>query len=67
MTWRNATWAVWALLGAAAVVLAALSVARRGGVREPFGPLRAYLADHRVARVALVVAWMWAGWHFFAR
>jgi hypothetical protein len=67
MTWRNATWAVWALLGAAVVVLSALSVAGRGGVREPFGPLRAYLPDHRVARVALVVVWMWAGWHFFAR
>lgn len=67
MTWRDATWAVWALLGAVVVVLVALSVVGRGGVRSPFPPLRAYLADHRLARVVAVVAWMWAGWHFFAR
>lgn len=67
MTWHTATWVVWAVLGGAAAVLAVLSVTRRGAVRGPFGPLRAYLADHRLARVAAVMAWMWAGWHFFAR
>jgi hypothetical protein len=67
VTWRDASWAAWALIGAATVVLTALSVARRGGVRGPFAPLRTYLADHPVARTAAVVGWMWVGWHFFAR
>lgn len=67
MTWRAASYAVWALLGAAVVVLAVLSVARRGGVTGPFAPLQRYFAAHRVVRVAAVVAWMWVGWHFFAR
>lgn len=68
MSWRTASFAVWALLAAAALVLAALSVAGRGGVaRRPLAPLVAYLSGHRVARVAAVVGWMWLGWHLFAR
>jgi hypothetical protein len=67
MTWRSATYAVWALLGFAALVLAALSVVWRRGVTGPFGPVRAFFAWHRAARVVAVLAWMWLGWHFFAR
>lgn len=67
MTWRSATYAVWALLGFAALVLTVLSVVWRRRVVAPFGPLRAFLAGHRAARAAAVLGWMWLGWHFFAR
>lgn len=67
MSWRDATFAAWALLAAAAAMLALLSWAPRAPVAGPLAPLRSYLAGHRVARAALVVAWMWAGWHLFAR
>lgn len=67
MSWRDVTFAAWALLAAAVVVLAVLSVAPRSPVAGPLAPLRAYLASHRVARAVVVVAWMWAGWHLFAR
>jgi hypothetical protein len=68
VSWRTATFALWGLLGAATVALVVLAAVGRGGVlRNPFAPLRSYLAGHRAARVAAVLGWMWVGWHFFAR
>lgn len=66
MTERQWTLAVWALLGALVVVGVAVAVLSRGRFA---GPARLV---HRVTavpggRVVLVVAWMWLGWHAFAR
>jgi hypothetical protein len=68
VSWRSASFAVWGAIGLATLVLVALAATGRGGVlRHPFAPLRAYLAGHRLTRVVTVIAWMWLGWHFFAR
>jgi hypothetical protein len=68
LTWRTATFLVWGLLGLAALALAVVAATRRGRpLRGPFVAMRAYLAAHKAARVVAVLAWAWAGWHFFAR
>jgi len=58
--------AIWALLAAGALCLWAASrrVPRR--VARP-GDLLAAVMANRAGRVAVLVAWMFAGWHFFAR
>jgi hypothetical protein len=61
-------YAVWAVLGLAALVLWALARAGAAGS----GPARPSVVLERVAsgpflRVVLVLAWMWVGWHLFAR
>jgi hypothetical protein len=33
----------------------------------PVGKTIAYLTRTRVARIAAVLVWAWAGWHFLAR
>jgi hypothetical protein len=67
MSWRSATFLVWALLALSTVVLACLAAMGSVGIGNPFVPVRTYLSGHRVARVATVLGWMWLGWHFFAR
>jgi uncharacterized protein DUF6186 len=68
MTWRSVTFVVWGMLGLAALALIVLAVTGRGGLlRRPFVPVRAYLAGHRTVRLVVLIAWAWAGWHFFAR
>jgi len=68
VTWRSATFAVWAALGLATVVLVVLAASGRAGVlRRPFVPVHATLVAHPWLRVLTVFAWAWAGWHFFAR
>ncbi|MHB8219477.1 MAG: DUF6186 family protein [Acidimicrobiales bacterium] len=67
MTWRSATFVIWALLGLATLAVAILAVAgRRGRVARP-GALLGPVGAHPTVRVALVLGWMWLGWHFFAR
>jgi hypothetical protein len=65
MIGRHGSLIVWAVLGAVvvAVQLAAVVSGRFAGVGEWVGRLTA----RRVGRCLLVVAWMWLGWHAFAR
>lgn len=58
--------AVWALLGLFAVALWAVSYREPDRVARP-GALVAAAMSSRGGRVLLLVAWMFAGWHFFAR
>ena len=58
--------AVWAALALAALVVVVLSASGWAGVARPRALLRAATAPP-VARVALVLGWMWLGWHLFAR
>jgi Family of unknown function (DUF6186) len=60
------SYAVWALLGLAALGLWALSHVREGSPARPALVLER-LATGPVLRVLLVLAWAWAGWHLFAR
>jgi hypothetical protein len=60
------SYAVWALLGLAALGLWARSHAAGATLARPAAVL-GRLASGPVLRVLLVLAWMWAGWHLFAR
>jgi hypothetical protein len=60
------SYAVWAVLGLVALGLCVRS--RRPG-RSPAHPALVIerLATGPILRVLLVLTWMWAGWHLFAR
>jgi hypothetical protein len=66
VSWRHATLAVWAALAAALVACEVL--ARVSGGRFS---LAAELARRATApvlgRTVVILAWMWLGWHAFAR
>ena len=59
-------YAVWAVLGAAVLVLWALSRRQGSELAGPSDVLRR-LATGPIARIVLVVVVMFLGWHFFAR
>ena len=61
-----ASYAVWAVLGAAAIGLWARSHSSRATTAGPAAVVER-LATGPLARVILVLVWMFAGWHFFAR
>jgi hypothetical protein len=60
------SYAVWALLGLATLAVWAWSHAEGAAPARP-GVVLGRLATGPFLRVALVLAWMWAGWHLFAR
>ncbi len=63
---RVLTYALWGAIAVAAVALGALgrrSAGRLVPVRRALGRLRSV----GTGRVALLVFWMWLGWHVFAR
>jgi hypothetical protein len=60
------SYAVWALLGLAAVGLWARSHSTGSSPARPAVVLER-LASGPLLRVALVLAWGWFGWHLFAR
>jgi Family of unknown function (DUF6186) len=60
------SYVVWALLGAATVLLWALSYVRPGSVAHP-GAAVAQLTTRPVVRILFVLGFMWLGWHMFAR
>ncbi len=66
----SAGYATWGLLAAYACALAVLARSRAGArassVASP-GEVLARLATGPVLRIALVLAWMWVGWHLFVR
>ena len=66
MNWRAATFVVWAVLAAAVVATEVVAVASKGRWPTFAGLVRA-VASHPVARGALLLGWMWLGWHAFAR
>lgn len=59
-------YAVWGLLGLALAALWLRSTHRGSSVARPAVVLER-LATGPFLRVALVLAWAWAGWHLFAR
>jgi len=66
MIGRDGTFLVWALLGAALVagqVAAWASGGRFPGLRV----LVERVTARPAGRIALVLGWMWLGWHAFAR
>lgn len=70
MTWADGVYAIWAAVAAGALVSWWLSAADRpvGGMRlARAGALIRWLTSRPPLRIALLVLWMWVGWHFFAR
>jgi hypothetical protein len=65
MSWSSTTYLVWAVLGASFV--AAEVVGRRRHRTAAIGEVVTALAVRTPLRVGLVLAWMWLGWHAFAR
>jgi len=66
MIGRHATLVVWAVLGAvlaACQIAAVLSRGRRPGL----GTLLRRVTAGATGRIVVVLAWMWLGWHTFAR
>ncbi|HUY23395.1 MAG TPA: DUF6186 family protein [Acidimicrobiales bacterium] len=66
MTGRQATLLVWAVL-AAVVLVFQLAAVMSGGRRPGLGTMVRWLTAGRVGRCVAVLAWMWLGWHAFAR
>ena len=60
-------YAVWTLLLIGALVLWVRSHAAQGPAVARPSVVLTRLATGRWLRVLLVLAWMWAGWHLFAR
>jgi Family of unknown function (DUF6186) len=66
MTTRQATFLVWATLGA--LVLVVLLASTLSDDRFPtLGSVVRRATSSRVGQVVLLVGWMWLGWHAFAR
>ncbi len=63
---RDATFAVWAVLGALAVSAQLVAVCSRGRL-VGLPDLARRLTRARSGRLVLVLGWMWLGWHAFAR
>ncbi|MDA8357540.1 MAG: DUF6186 family protein [Actinomycetota bacterium] len=66
MTWRSATFLIWGVLGLATLTVLLFSLLGKGRLARPaelLGPVQA----HPMLRIAVVLGWMWLGWHFFAR
>jgi hypothetical protein len=62
----NFSYAVWAVLGLVTLLLWARSRTEGSSPARPAVVLER-LATGPILRVALVLAWGWAGWHLFAR
>jgi hypothetical protein len=66
MTWRLASFLVWG--GLAALLVACGALAHASNERFPgVASLLASLTAGTLRRGALLLAWMWLGWHAFAR
>ncbi len=66
MTGREWSFLVWGVLGCAVVCWLVLSWASRGRVAT-LGEVVRRLSENRITQTALVLGWMWLGWHAFAR
>jgi len=60
------SYAVWAILGLALIVVWARSSVRGSTLARP-GMVLERLATGPFLRIALVLVWGWMGWHLFAR
>ena len=66
MSHRDAVVAVWAVIGLAVVAGAVAAPSSRGRV-PGYGALARAATRGPVRRTVVVLAWMWLGWHVFAR
>lgn len=65
MSWSTTSYLVWAVLGASFLLAEGAARVRRRSAR--IAEVVAALTATTPLRVLLVLAWMWLGWHAFAR
>jgi len=66
LNWREVTVVVWGCLGAVLVGCAAVASFAKGRWPDA-GALARRLTGGTVRRSLVILAWMWLGWHAFAR
>jgi hypothetical protein len=66
MIWREGTFVVWAVVVLVLVGCQAVAVATRGRL-PTVGALVRWSNGGPIRRGLVVLAWMWVGWHTFAR
>ncbi|MGB9113263.1 MAG: DUF6186 family protein [Acidimicrobiales bacterium] len=66
MTSREITVALWVVIAAGAVFLEVLSYASRRFI-APAGTVARLATRPVIGRIVVSLAWMWLGWHVFAR
>jgi Family of unknown function (DUF6186) len=66
VTSREITIAIWIVIAAAAVVLEVLAHVSRRLIDHP-GAVARLATRPALGRVVISLAWMWLGWHVFAR
>ena len=66
MSWRATSFITWAAVGLAVLCTQVTAIVSRGRLPTVDALFRA-AASTRLGRAGLLVAWMWLGWHSFAR
>jgi hypothetical protein len=66
MTWRTATFVIWGTLAVMLAVAQGAATSSRGRLPTIKALIRLVTAGSQ-RRVAVVLVWMWLGWHAFAR
>ncbi|HEX6395041.1 MAG TPA: DUF6186 family protein [Acidimicrobiales bacterium] len=66
MSWRSTSFIVWAAVGLAVLGTQVTAIASRGRLPTADALFRG-ITSTRLGRAGLLVAWMWLGWHSFAR
>jgi hypothetical protein len=66
MSWRDATFVVWGVLGVG-LILCQLAALCLHGRLPGAGALLRTLVSNGPVRMALLLGWAWLGWHAFAR
>ncbi|HXX89747.1 MAG TPA: DUF6186 family protein [Acidimicrobiales bacterium] len=66
MTWRALTFLVWGALLVAILACETAAWASRGRLPR-LGDVLARVMAPRGGRIVVILAWMWLGWHAFAR
>lgn len=66
MTSRQVSVLVWSVLGVALISCEVAAVLTRGAIPR-FGTVVRRVIANPVARVVVLLGWMWQGWHQFVR
>ncbi len=66
MTWHDVSLGIWATMALLVLGLGIVALASDGRV-APIGGVGRLLTGTRLRGAVMLAAWMWLGWHFFAR
>lgn len=66
MTWHTLSLVIWAAMAVLLVGVGVAAVMSHGRLASA-GDFGRVLMGRRLSGAAVIVLWMWLGWHFFAR